>query len=96
MTGRWGRMRQPTTAEVRLDEGRATSSGAVRPSESAILAANRLVAAEFRCVRLDETENRTQQLGYPGDVGLVACSITVSKLLLKAFAPSRAPTSGTF
>jgi hypothetical protein len=32
----------------------------------AILAANGLVAAEFRCVRLDETENRTQQPGYPG------------------------------
>src|SRR5712675_2146005 len=27
-------LRQPTTAEVRLDEGRATSSGAMRPSES--------------------------------------------------------------
>jgi hypothetical protein len=33
-------MRQPTTAEVRLDEGKATSSGAVRPSESLFLVAN--------------------------------------------------------
>ena len=30
MTGRWGQMRQTTTAEVRLDEGKAASSGAAR------------------------------------------------------------------
>jgi len=28
--GRWDRMRQTTTAEVRLDEGEATSSSAAR------------------------------------------------------------------
>ena len=31
---RWRQMQQTTAAEVRLDEARATSSGAMRPSES--------------------------------------------------------------
>jgi DDE family transposase len=34
MNGRSGQMRQTMTAEVRLDEGKATSSGAARPSYS--------------------------------------------------------------
>jgi hypothetical protein len=35
------------------------------------LAANGLVAAEFRCGGLDETENRTQQTWYPRNFGLI-------------------------
>jgi hypothetical protein len=63
------RMRQPTTEEVRLDEDKATSSGAVRPA-CRYLAANGIwLRPNFVAGRLDETENRTQQPGYPEDVG---------------------------
>jgi hypothetical protein len=41
-------MRQTTTAEVRLDEGKAASSGATRPSLSPFLAVCGS-AAKFRC-----------------------------------------------
>ena len=34
VSGRSGQMRQTTTAEARLDQGKAASSGAVRPSDS--------------------------------------------------------------
>jgi hypothetical protein len=71
MTGQWGRMLQSTTTEVRLDEGRAMSSGAAQPSESLFRLPTGWLLPNFVAVRLDETENRIQQPGYPGDVGLI-------------------------
>ena len=69
MTGRSGQMRQTTTAEVRLDEGKAASSGPARPSNSTIWLPTGRLRSNFVAARLDETENRAQQAGNPGNVG---------------------------
>jgi hypothetical protein len=41
----------------------------MRPSESLFWLPTGWLRPNFVAVRLDETENRTQQPGYPGDVG---------------------------
>jgi hypothetical protein len=68
MTGRSRQMRQ-TTTEVRLDEGKAEVS-ALRAGQPHDLVASR-AGCEGILLRgtFDETDNRTQQRGYPGDVG---------------------------
>jgi hypothetical protein len=62
-------MRQTATAEVRLDEGKATSSSTAKRATQGFGSEQRQLRSNFVAVRLDETENRTQQPGYPGDVG---------------------------
>ena len=69
MTGRSGQMPQTTTAELRLDEGKATSSGAVRPSDSLFWLPTGRLQSNFVVARLAETENRAQRLRYPENVG---------------------------
>ena len=63
-------MRQRTTAEVRLDQGKAASSGAVRPSDSQFWPPPGRLRSNFVAARLDEPENHAQQPGNPGNVGL--------------------------
>ena len=48
---RSGQMRQTTTAEVRPDDGKATSSGVAMRSCLPFLAAKGSATIEFRCVR---------------------------------------------
>ena len=66
-------MRQPTTAEVRLDQHKAASFGPAG-RHLAVLAFNESAAIEFRCRGTPGTEDRDQQLRYPGNVGLAAGS----------------------
>jgi hypothetical protein len=61
MTGRSGQMRQTTTAELRLDEGKATSSVVARLAE-----------AENRAQRLRYPENVSLTLGRPQVTPLTA------------------------
>ncbi len=63
-------MRQTTTAEVRLDQGKTASSGAVRPSDSPFWLPPGRPRSNFVAGRLDEAENHAQQPGNPGNVGL--------------------------
>jgi DNA-binding transcriptional regulator YiaG len=49
-------MRQTTTAELRLDEGKARSSGAVRPSDSLFWLPPGRLRSNFVAARLAETE----------------------------------------
>src|SRR5271166_5498197 len=70
MTGRSGQMRQTTTAEVRLDEGNAASFGTARRATRRFDCQRGGLRGNFAAGRLDETENRTQQIGSPKNVGL--------------------------
>ena len=63
-------MRQTMTAELRLDEGKATSSGAARPSDSLFWPPTGRLRSNFVVARRAETENRAQRLRYPENVGL--------------------------
>src|SRR3984893_19166885 len=63
-------MRQTATAEVRLDEGKAMSSSAARWATRRFGFEQRQLRSNFVAARLDETENRAQQPGNLGDVGL--------------------------
>jgi hypothetical protein len=69
MTGGWGLMRQPTTAEVRLDEGKAACSGAARRAARRFGCQRDRLRSNFVATHLGQTEDRAQQPGYPGDVG---------------------------
>jgi hypothetical protein len=66
MTGRWGQMRQTATAEMRLDEGKATSSSTARRATRRFGFEQRQLRLNFVAARLDETENHTQE---PGNLG---------------------------
>jgi hypothetical protein len=70
MTGRSGQTRQTTTAEVRLDQGKATSFGLARRATRRFGCQTGATTVEFVAARLDETENHAQQTGNPGNVGL--------------------------
>ena len=50
-------MLQTTTAEVRLDQGKAASSGAVWPSDSLCWLLSGRLRSNFVAARLDEAEN---------------------------------------
>ena len=58
-------MRQTATAEVRLDEGKATSSSTARRATRRFGFEQRQLRSNFVAARLAETENRTQQTGNP-------------------------------
>jgi hypothetical protein len=72
-------MRQPTTAEVRLDEHKAASFGPAGPSILPFWLSTSRLRSNFVAARLAETEDRDQQLRYPGNVGLFA-GLSVSRL----------------
>jgi hypothetical protein len=59
-------MRQTATAEVRLDEGKATSSSTARRATRRFGFEQRHLRSNFVAVRLDETENHAQQSGIWG------------------------------
>jgi hypothetical protein len=63
-------MRQPTKAEVRLDEHKAASFGPAGPSILPFWLSTSRLRSNFVAARLAETEDRDQQLRYPGNVGL--------------------------
>jgi hypothetical protein len=63
-------MRQTATAEVRLDEGNATSSSTARRATRRFGFEQRQLRSNFVAVRLDETENHAQQPGNLGNVGI--------------------------
>src|SRR3984893_9276383 len=56
-------MRQTATAEVRLDEGKATSSSTARRATRRFGFEQRQLRSNFVAARLDETENRAPQPG---------------------------------
>jgi hypothetical protein len=62
-------MRQAATAEVRLDEGKATSSSTARRATRRFGFEQRQSRSNFVAVRLDETENHAQQPRNLGNVG---------------------------
>jgi hypothetical protein len=62
-------MRQAMTAEVRPDEGQATSSGASGRSADDLLADTSQRRSNFVAARFDRTENGFQKPGNLGNVG---------------------------
>src|SRR5712671_2894760 len=62
-------MRQTATAEVCLDEGKATSSSTARRATRRFGFEQRQLRSNFVAARLDETENHAQQPGNLGNVG---------------------------
>ncbi len=54
-------MRQPTTAELRLDQGKAASFGAARQSIAPFWPPTGRLRSNSLAAGLDDTENRTQQ-----------------------------------
>jgi hypothetical protein len=62
-------MRQTATAEVRLDEGKTTSSSTARRAARRFGFEQRQLRSNFVAARLDETENRAQQPENLGNVG---------------------------
>jgi hypothetical protein len=69
MTSRWGQMRQTPTAEVRLDEGKATSFQHCKAGNPTIWLRIKAVAIEFRlrCVSI----RRKITVNDPGNLGNV-------------------------
>src|ERR1700730_4532841 len=63
-------MRQPTTAEVRLDEHNAASFGPAGPSILPFWLSTSRLRSNFVAAEPPGTEDRDQQLRYPGNVGL--------------------------
>src|SRR6266436_5084828 len=62
-------MRQPTTAEVRLDEHKTASFGPAGPSILPFWLSTSRLRSNFVAAELPGTEDRDQQLRYPGNVG---------------------------
>jgi hypothetical protein len=60
-------MRQPTTAEVRLDQGKPASFGAARPSIAPFWLPR--LRSNFLAAGLDETEESGPTGLEPGNVG---------------------------
>ena len=69
MTGDRGQMRQRTTAEVCLGQGKATSCGPARRATRRFACQRGWLRPNFVAVRLNETENRAQQPRNLGNVG---------------------------
>src|ERR1700730_3326287 len=82
-------MRQTATAEVRLDEGKAMTCSAARWGTRRFGFEQRQLRSNFVAARLDETENRAQQPGNLGNVGLNGPTLT-SRRGLVMLAPERA------
>ena len=59
-------MRQPTTAEVRLDEHKTASFGPAGPSILPLRLSTSRLLSNFAAA---EPEDRDQQLRYPGNIG---------------------------
>ena len=66
-------MRQPTTAEVRLDQGKAASFGATRPGLSPFWLPTGRLRSNFVEAHLDQADSHPQQLRYPENVGQDRC-----------------------
>jgi len=69
-TGRSGQMRQTTTVEVRLDEDKAASTGATRPSLSLFWLSAGRRRSNFVAARLAEADSPIPRIGNLGNVGL--------------------------
>jgi hypothetical protein len=69
MTRRRDRMRETTTAEVRLDHGNAVGSGIVGRAVQRFGSQSGRSRSNFVAARLDETEDHTQRAGNLGNVG---------------------------
>jgi hypothetical protein len=67
-------MRQPATAEVRLDEHKAASFGPAEPRILPLWPSTSRLRSNFVAAEPPGTEDRDQQLRYPGNVGLAAGS----------------------
>src|SRR3984893_5256677 len=67
MTGGSGQMRQTTTAEVGLDEGKATSSSPGRRAPRRFACEQRLLRSIFIAARPAETEDHAQGTGHLGN-----------------------------
>jgi len=74
MTGRSAQMRQTTTAEVRLDQGKATNLGAARLSASPFWLPTGRLRSNFVAKRLDQAESHIDGSRYPENVGLQWCA----------------------
>jgi hypothetical protein len=62
-------MRQPTIAEVRLDEGNAASSGSARPTRPPFWLLSRRLRAILLPRGAQGREDQVRQTGNPGNVG---------------------------
>ena len=62
-------MRQPTTAEVRLDQHKTASFGPAGPSILPFWLSTSRLRSNFVAAEPPGTEDRDQQLRYPGNVG---------------------------
>jgi Transposase DDE domain group 1 len=69
MTGRWGQMRQTTTAEVRLDHEKPTGSGITRRAIRWFGCEQRRSQSNFVAAKPPGTEDQAQRDGNPGNVG---------------------------
>jgi hypothetical protein len=67
-------MRQTTTAEVRLDQGKATNLGAARLSASPFWLPTGRLRSNFVAQRLDQAESHIDGSRYPENVGLQWCA----------------------
>jgi len=63
-------MRQPATAEVRLDEHKAASFGPAGPSILPFWLSTSRLRSNFVATEPPRDGRRDQQLRYPGNVGL--------------------------
>ena len=72
-------MRQPTTAEVRLDEHKAASFGPVGPSILPFWLSTSRLRSNFVAADPPATEDQVQQAGNPENVGLVECRPSKSR-----------------
>src|SRR5690242_4562032 len=63
-------MRQRTTAELRLDQGKATSFGAAEAGNATIRVPTDRLRSNFVAARLDQPDSHAQRPGNRGDVGL--------------------------
>jgi hypothetical protein len=64
-------MRQPTTAEVSLDEHKATSIGPAGPGILPFWLSARRLRSNFVATDPPGMEDRDQQLRHPGNVGSI-------------------------
>ena len=64
-------MRQPTTAEVSLDEHKAASIGPAGPRILLLWLSARRLRSNFVATDPPGMEDRDQQLRYPGHVGSI-------------------------
>jgi hypothetical protein len=69
VTGRSGQMRWAATPKVRLDAGKVTRFGFAKPSASPFWLSTGRLRSNSVAAHLAETENRTQLIGNPENVG---------------------------